>query len=56
MTNLEWTTWFPTGHQRIDFEHRLFLDRIDDPARKVSAEVHKYAAFHFLSEQTVISP
>lgn len=63
MIHIDWDKKFELGHERIDFEHRVFLDLI----RTISAEVDngnskehilrllnemaKYADFHFYSEE-----
>lgn len=63
---LMWDTRYELGHDRIDAEHRIFLGLIVDfgqlassgaPREKLSrtlAEISKYGAFHFLSEENVM--
>lgn len=65
--NLEWDEKFSVGHERIDFEHRIFLGLIRElslqvekgtPAeriRRTLREVYKYADFHFLSEENIMA-
>jgi len=66
MFRAEWKPVYETGHQRIDFEHRIFLDLIrqieaelsaDAPIEKISrrlTELYKYADFHFFSEEGIM--
>jgi hemerythrin len=66
MIGIEWDKKFELGHERIDFEHRIFLDLIRsvsklsatdaDPKRlsRTLSEVLKYAEFHFLSEENLM--
>lgn len=66
MFRAEWKAAYETGHQRIDFEHRIFLDLIrqieaeltsDAPVEKISrrlTELYKYADFHFFSEEGIM--
>jgi hemerythrin len=68
MGKIEWDAKFETGHQRIDFEHRIFLDLIrmfaeeadrdmsSDPRRlnRQLMEITKYAEFHFVSEENIM--
>lgn len=63
MVDTAWQTKYEIGHPRIDFEHRIFLDLIDQFARladsgappkrllRTCAELYKYADFHFFSEE-----
>jgi hemerythrin len=63
MFDTAWKQKYETGHARIDFEHRVFLDLIDqfaseaansEPSRRLvrlCAELYKYADFHFFSEE-----
>lgn len=66
MVEIIWQTWFELGNFRIDSEHRVFLDLImglnrdyqagiaaDKLARSLR-EIHKYAEFHFLSEENMM--
>lgn len=64
---LVWDSKFEVGHERIDAEHRIFLSLIrdlsrDDEARASKAriertliEIHKYADFHFTSEENIMA-
>jgi len=66
MFRAEWKPVYETGHQRIDFEHRIFLDLIiqieaeltsDAPIEKIGrrlTELYKYADFHFYSEESIM--
>jgi len=66
MFRAEWKPIYETGHQRIDFEHRIFLDLIvqieaeltaDAPIEKINrrlTELYKYADFHFFSEEGIM--
>jgi hemerythrin len=66
MFRAEWKPAYETGHQRIDFEHRIFLDLIiqieaeltaDAPVEKIGrrlTELYKYADFHFYSEESIM--
>jgi len=61
-----WKSEYEVGHPRIDFEHRIFLDLINDVARRAAhqatrdgisrllREVEKYAEFHFYSEENIM--
>ncbi|MBT3011688.1 MAG: hemerythrin family protein [Candidatus Thiodiazotropha sp. (ex Lucina aurantia)] len=63
MINIDWDTNFEVGHERIDSEHRVFLNLIRTISTEVEAnsnkerilrllaELVKYAEFHFLSEE-----
>jgi hemerythrin len=66
MVEIVWQKWFELGNFRIDSEHRVFLDLImgldrdhkagiaaDKLARSLR-EIHKYAEFHFLSEENMM--
>ncbi|MDO8605970.1 MAG: hemerythrin domain-containing protein [Phaeospirillum sp.] len=66
MAEIIWQSWFELGNYRIDAEHRVFLDLImglnrdhkagiaaDKLARSLR-EIHKYAEFHFLSEENLM--
>ncbi|MBF0248742.1 MAG: bacteriohemerythrin [Alphaproteobacteria bacterium] len=64
--DLKWERRFETGHDRIDFEHRIFLDIIvsikeeilagRDKARilRLLAELLAYSHFHFVSEGNIM--
>lgn len=66
MIEVEWNPKFEVGHERIDFEHKIFLNLIRDasrlPERGVSREriemhldeIRQYAAFHFTSEENIM--
>jgi len=66
MINVEWDRKFEVGHERIDFEHKIFLNLIRDasrlPERRANRErvlrhldeVKKYALFHFTSEENIM--
>lgn len=66
MFNVHWDNKYEIGHERIDFEHKIFLGLIQDIADEVSThrdlariqrlqrEVVKYAEFHFLSEENIM--
>lgn len=61
-----WQSKYETGHPRIDFEHRVFLDlltqfasEVDGNAaahrlRRTATEILKYADFHFFSEESIM--
>ena len=64
--DIHWHSKYETGHPRIDFEHRVFLDLLaefaaqveaeTDPARlrRTVTEIYKYADFHFFSEENIM--
>jgi len=66
MIKVEWSPKFEVGHERIDFEHRIFLNLIREASlledRGVSREralrhldeVKRYAQFHFASEENIM--
>ncbi|MCU7843773.1 MAG: hemerythrin domain-containing protein [Candidatus Thiodiazotropha sp. (ex Monitilora ramsayi)] len=66
MIRVEWDRKFEVGHERIDFEHKIFLGLIrqasllpetDTPRERVLRhldEVKKYALFHFTSEENIM--
>ena len=66
MIAVEWDRKFEVGHERIDFEHKIFLNLIRDasrlPERQASRErvsrhlneVKQYAVFHFTSEENIM--
>ncbi len=66
MFAVQWQKQFELGHERIDFEHRIFLgliraiadevERSDnhDKLLRLLREVRKYADFHFLSEENIM--
>lgn len=63
---VEWSSKLEVGVQRIDYEHRIFADLINELSNKVDRgeqaislsrtirEIMKYADFHFLSEENVM--
>lgn len=64
--SLTWSQKYELGHERIDFEHRIFVSLIaavedefaGDNARprlqRLLNEVLKYAEFHFVSEENMM--
>lgn len=64
--SLAWNRKYELGHERIDFEHRIFLGLIaaleEEQATHQSRprlerllnEVTKYAEFHFVSEENMM--
>jgi hemerythrin-like metal-binding protein len=62
---LKWVSEFEIGNEYVDLQHRHFLDLItrirknfretndDDYKRKLIIELHKYADFHFTSEENI---
>ena len=64
---LTWDHKYELGHERIDFEHRIFLSLISDfqmgieqgfPKTKlirIIREIAKYADFHFVSEENIMA-
>uniref|UniRef100_UPI0032176464 bacteriohemerythrin n=1 Tax=uncultured Draconibacterium sp. TaxID=1573823 RepID=UPI0032176464 len=60
---IKWKSEFNTGIQRIDFEHRIFLELVNsfkialDKKRpkeelvRILTEIEQYAVFHFISEE-----
>ncbi len=62
---LEWAPEFEIGNEYVDLQHRYFLDLItrigksfkktkdDDHRRRLVLELHKYADFHFTSEENL---
>ena len=66
MIRVEWDRKFEVGHERIDFEHKIFLGlirqasllaEVDTPKERVLRhldEVKKYALFHFTSEENIM--
>jgi hemerythrin len=62
---LYWVSEFEVGNEWVDLQHRYFLDLInriaksfretndDDYKRKLIIELHKYADFHFASEENI---
>jgi hemerythrin len=66
LITVEWSKNFEVGHERIDFEHKIFLNLIRDasllPEREAGRErilmhlneVKQYAVFHFISEENIM--
>ena len=62
---LYWVSEFEIGNEYVDLQHRYFLDLItrvgkilketndDDYKRRLIVELHKYADFHFVSEENI---
>lgn len=67
LNRIVWNEKYEIGVQRIDFEHRIFADLINNLADKIAAgkdmlsltrtlrEVVKYADFHFISEENIMT-
>ena len=61
---LDWDSKFEVGHERIDFEHQIFLGLIKKLAEieksspksfeRYLVELRKYAEFHFVSEENIM--
>lgn len=63
---IKWDSKFEIGHERIDFEHNIFLGLIIEINREVNGnrdlhrikrllnEVTEYAKFHFVSEENIM--
>lgn len=61
---IQWDKKLEVGNDRIDFEHRIFVDLLKilselQPSEKEKAirlieEVEKYATFHFFSEENIM--
>ncbi len=61
--NIAWESKFDTGIERIDFEHRIFLElinsfkkaldhnRSNDELVRIINEIEAYTIFHFTSEE-----
>jgi hemerythrin len=66
MITVEWSNKFEVGHERIDFEHKIFLNLIREASRLPQGdisqervlmhlnEVKQYAVFHFTSEENIM--
>lgn len=64
--DIEWNREYETGVAEIDLQHRYFLSLIgrieselrgtDDPAyrKRLIEELHRYAKFHFVSEENIM--
>lgn len=65
--DLTWKHSYETGSERIDNEHRVFLDLVREFVDEVgnqadhnlvlrlSHEIYKYADFHFFSEERIMT-
>ena len=63
---IKWDKKFELGVERIDHEHRVFVDLIHNAARaaqdgspverilRLLGEIRKYAEFHFYSEENIM--
>lgn len=63
---IQWDKKFEIGHPRIDAEHRIFLNLIQefgerleggatlDSLRRILTELRYYAEFHFVSEENLM--
>lgn len=66
MTRIAWEKRYEVGHPRIDHEHQVFVDLLRtvaeaaaraEPHERINRlllEVHKYAEFHFISEENIM--
>lgn len=66
MITVSWDKKFEIGHERIDFEHRLFFDLIRSVAQEAGSggnsdrlhrllkEIRHFAEFHFVSEENIM--
>ena len=64
---IKWDEKFEIGHERIDFEHRIFVGLIRDLSlehdanphgprgERILRELYKYAEFHFVSEENIMA-
>jgi hemerythrin len=62
---LKWASEFEIGNEYVDLQHRHFLSLInrigknfretndDDYKKRLIIELHKYADFHFISEENI---
>ena len=65
ISKLKWASEFEIGNEYVDLQHRHFLSLINrigknfketndyDYKRKLIIELHKYADFHFTSEENI---
>ena len=65
ISKFKWTSEFEIGNEYVDLQHRHFLNLInrigknfketndDDYKKKLISELHKYADFHFTSEENI---
>ena len=63
---MKWDSKFDIDYERIDFEHRIFLDLIFEVNKEANGgcdqqrikrllnEVREYAKFHFISEENIM--
>jgi hemerythrin len=61
--NINWSSSYNIGIERIDFEHRIFLELVNSLKKaldnsytkiqlhRILLEIEKYAEFHFISEE-----
>ena len=66
MSDIKWQKQYEIGHERIDFEHQIFVDliaKIDDAVQlkkdpdyieRLLDELRAYATFHFISEENIM--
>lgn len=66
MSDIKWEKKYEIGHERIDFEHQIFVDlivKIDDAVKnekdknyidRLLHELQAYATFHFISEENIM--
>lgn len=66
MIDMRWDNKYCVGHERIDHEHRVFLDLIvnvshaeeqrstKERIQRLLTELRKYAEFHFYSEENIM--
>lgn len=66
LSEIRWTEKLKVGNEKIDAEHRIFIDLIatlgeafqnnasDEKISRSLAELVKYAEFHFLSEENLM--
>ncbi|MCW8854729.1 MAG: bacteriohemerythrin [Gammaproteobacteria bacterium] len=66
MSDVKWDKKYEIGHDRIDFEHQIFVDlvsRLDDAVhihgdkdyiQRLLNELLAYTKFHFISEENIM--
>ena len=66
MSEIKWNKKYAIGHDRIDFEHQIFVDliaKIDDASKveknehyigRLLEELLAYTKFHFISEENIM--
>lgn len=66
MSDIKWEKKYEIGHERIDFEHQIFVDliaKIDNAVKsekdknyieRLLNELQAYATFHFISEENIM--